>query len=235
MTYSLAEIRKAIIKAAEREWLLSVRDDDAGVPGDRDIITGYFDSNGWRSNLPSYGYKESLGGVAWCGHFQGHIHQQIGRYIEPDVCVPLSLDPDIAHFVLPSTLRVHSPAKWRAAGSPMPTIYTSDGTSPVLFSDGTPQRVYKLADVLVPGVMALIVTREYGDYRDDIGGHFVLITAYDADAGTIDTIEGNARGEFANGGWGEGVIRRRGKSARKITDIRSVIHLDLGHFELTTA
>lgn len=234
MNYTIQQIRQAWLAAALDEWNNprgvdpkrdSVRDDDRGKEGDRDIIGGYFAANGWRAwldNETGGGYRETPR-TSWCGQFQSAMSLRIGDYIKPGECVPLALDADVARMVLVSTSRLASRAKWNAAGSHMPVYFRQTSVENRLqrSDNGT----LAAADaVLLPGVLATVKT---SGRKPDVGDHIVLIESYNADAGTVDTVEGNGRGTLGDGSYGEGVVR----TTRDFADIRRVYPLDLAVFE----
>jgi hypothetical protein len=202
--YSKQEIHTAIRLAALALWSEHVID----VHGS-EKIESFFHEVGW-SWIKGYKNNESF---AWCGVFAGVCCMRVGNHLEPNQCVPVVVDPDIARVVMPSTYRLASSAKWKQA-----TVHPADqwGSS----VDGP------LKNWLIPGAIVTISARKYGDRRDYMGGHIVIVDELTAED-EFSTIEGNGHGLFPDGKRGEGVIRR----TRKLSDVRRVYHLRRDHLE----
>lgn len=224
--YSIENIRKAWLETGLAQWRRQIVDER-----NSEEIVKIFESVGWGWWLTSEdhdGYRDTET-FAWCGHFQSYCGLNLGHHLEGDRSVPVMLDREIAQTVLPSTQRVVSERKWRQAGYDEPSsIFQPDQEGEGWVDTSTRER-RAAADVLLPGTIATIASRDYGDYRDEVGGHFVCIERLDGD--TVETVEGNAEGELFSGDWGEGVVRRRGNSARNLGDFRRVIHFDTNHFD----
>lgn len=172
---------------------------------------------GW-GGFVARGYKNTSK-FAWCGIFVAVSGLDVGDHLVEGQCVAAHLDPGIAKFVLPSTQRLQSSAKWAAAGAKKAALHDLRWENPDVY--------------LRPGVVATIATREYGDVRDRVGGHYVIVEH--VRDGRVDTVEGNAFGELGDGSWGEGVVRRRGDKARHIEDFRFAVGWDDSHFEVMDA
>lgn len=224
--YNIVDIRRAWLDTALAQWERQIVDE-----ANSDEIAEIFETVGWRWWLTSEsheGYRDTET-FAWCGHFQSYCGLNLGHHLEEDRSVPVMLDREIAQTVLPSTQRVVSERKWRQAGydKPAPIFEPDEGVEGWV---NTSKRERRAApDVLLPGTIATVASRDYGDYRDEIGGHFVCIEQLDGDS--VETVEGNAEGELFSGDTGEGVVRRRGQNARHLEDFRRVIHFDTDHFD----
>lgn len=224
MTYSIQQIRRAWLDAAEAEWRRVVRDDDGGVPGDRDVITSYFEACRWGFWVPG-GYVERPDNP-WCGIGLGATGRRISDFLVPGQCVPVCLDMDIAYHLLPSTKRIALMRKWKAAGVPLPRVWSQNSGR---FIDAMEGIGWAPEDVLLPGTVATVVTRDrYGDERDIVGGHFVMVRFYDSAKRAAYTVEFNGRGELGDGTRGEGVVHQ----VRKLEAFRRAYEFDLGHFEI---
>lgn len=224
MDYTIEEIRAAWVRAALAEWSRVVRDDDGGKEGNRSTIAQYFRATGWGGWLDGVtggGYKETPR-TSWCGHFAGAMGLRIGDYLEAGRCVGVQLDPDIALYCTPSTDRLASPGKWRAAGLPMPMFYRSRGDEVLRASGSDMTRAPEL--VLLHGVIATVKT---SGHKPENGDHVVIVEEYDPVTRTVSTVEGNGRGMLGDGKQGEGVVRQE----RALRDVRCVYHFDLAHFE----
>lgn len=215
MKYTIEQLRAAWLASALELWesgVVDVHQSEAIKQMFRACGWGFWvdDKDGYRNNAKH----------AWCGIFQAYAALNVGRHLADRQCVAVGLDPEIANHCLPSTQRMQSVRKWEAAGVTMPTMWVMDGTT-----GANPE-------YLEPGMVATIAARDYGDARNKYGGHFVLIESYDPATQTVNTVEGNAKGELGNGnGWGEGVVRRRGKHARKLSDFRRIYEFGTEHFE----
>lgn len=208
MKYTSKQIHAAIRKAAIDYWYDTIIDED-GSPE----ITQMFLNIGWGWRVAD-GYRNSEK-WAWCGIGAANCMLRIGEYIEDDQCIPVVVDLDILNTVMPSTRRLASSKKWNIATEREPLIYH-------------PSSYGGVRQGLIPGAIATIATRKYGNYRDDVGGHVVIVDKYEEGADTFTTIEFNAHGELGNGERGEGVIR----TTRKVSDVRRVYllhHQNLEH------
>lgn len=226
MVFSIKQLREAWLSAALHEWAQAVRDDDQGKPGDRDVIAGYFRINnwgGWLDGVTGGGYRETPR-TSWCGQFAGAMGQRVGDFMMEGQCMPITLDPKVAEFAMVSTSRLASPAKWKAAGVPMPQFYTRSKIREDQFVDGKTGRLVPAERVLLPGVIATVKT---SGRKPHVGDHIVCIEKFDADDMLIDTVEGNGRGQLGDKTKGEGVVR----AVRAVADVRMVYHLDKAHFE----
>lgn len=229
--YELDEIRKAWLKAALAQWERNIVDED-----DCEEIVDMFKMVNWQWHLNAdtkTGYSNRAK-WAWCGHFQSVCGLTLGNYLSNFMSVPIMIDPDIAFKVLPSTQRMVSAGKWREAGYEKPAkTFEPDDESGGWVDKRIFQRM-PIEEVFLPGAIAMIAARTYGkgkkfDKRNEIGGHYVCIESLEGDR--VNTVEGNATGELPSGDWGEGVVRRRGEHARKVSDFKRVIHFSYKHFE----
>lgn len=162
MTDDIERYRDAWVRAAEAE--LGVSDEDGS-----ERIEEYFERIGWGFWIAERGYV-NVEKYAWCGVFLAAAGLRIGHFLEPDRCVDVSLNPDIARYVLPSTIRLTSRRQWQRAG------YSH--------SHATTTRSL-IDDRLCRGCVATV-----GDGPS--GSHIVMVSEVDKGAGTITTIEGNA-------------------------------------------
>lgn len=202
--YSKQEIHAAIRLAAIDLWDQKIVDYHGSLS-----IEAFFHEVGWSWIR---GYKNNEG-FAWCGVFAGVCCMRIGNHLELNQCVPIVIDPDIPRVVMPSTYRLASSAKWKQASAHMPEIWGASVDGP-------------LKNWLIPGAIVTIAARKYGDRRDWMGGHIVIVDELTSDE-EFTTIEGNGHGRFPDESRGEGVIRR----TRKLADVRRVYHLRRDHLE----
>lgn len=154
---------------------------------------------------------------AWCGIFAGVCAKRVGDWLEVHrsnsaACVPVTTQFEIVNGIFPSTQRLASWQRWDAIG-PRPKVWSNQ-------LDG------RLEDFLIPGAIVTVASRKYGDRRDVVGGHIVIVDQLNQD-GTFDTIEGNAHGEFPDGSRGEGIIRR----TRPLKDVKRVYLLTDDHLD----
>lgn len=211
MSYTPEQYRLAWLESALELWREHITDEHQSPR-----IKQMFRACGWSFWVDdSDGYKNNAR-HAWCGIFQAFAGLRVGRHLEADHCVPVHLNPDIARVCLPSTQRVASAAKWQGIGVPAPESYAMLGM-PAVEAEG----------VLLPGVVCTISARDYGDRRNHLGGHYVMVVNYDPATAQVETVEGNAFGTLANGDHGEGVVRNR----RHLDVFRRAYHFDLRHFE----
>ena len=100
------------------------------------------------------------------------------------------IDPDIGYFCLPSTARMNSPARWKAAESEMPANVAYSKIEP--------------GDIITVGT-----GKAYGT-------HFALVVGKKGDL--LETVEANIDGLLANGKQGRGVVRlaRDAKTVRRV-------------------
>jgi hypothetical protein len=215
---STNEIHAAIRAAALAYWAKNIEDQTGSL-----VIRDFYHRAGWRW-LAAY----KNGRDHWCGMFAGNCTLNIGHHIEPDQCVGVVIDPDIAHFVTPSTSRLNNPRKWAQATPtppikfeiPPPHYRDPHKASEALKASMGPE----LVEALIPGAIATVTSRGLDTY----GGHILIVDSYDGGL-EFTTIEGNAWGQLGNGEHGEGVIRRK----RYISDLRRVYHLKPQHVEET--
>lgn len=169
MDYSVTELRRALLAAAEAH--LGVSDEDGS-----EIIEQWFRDVGWGFWIEKHGYK-NVEKYAWCGIFVGAMGLRVGDYLRQGMCVDVTLDPAIAKYVLPSTVRLSSTRKWRQAGYDLNEkgvySYKPDIQNKIRRSSG------------IEGCVATV-----GDGR--VGSHITIIKSVDIEAGTFTTVEGNA-------------------------------------------
>jgi len=188
MRYSGEELRRGLVAAAIDVWSRYIVDEVSKTPNEE--ITQIFDACGWGRWLRS----EEGGGCPsgytrppdpdWCGLFVGFCGLLVGQYVDGPTCLSITINPELARKVLPSTYRLASPSHWKAAGVEKP--------------------------LSVRGVDALpgdVVT--VGSAKPQ-GTHILLVEAV-RDDGTYSSIEGNARGILPGGERGRGVVRRERK------------------------
>lgn len=220
--YTVQDLKSAVLACALAEHSRTVRDDDDGLEGDRERITTYYRAIGRAPLLPltpdGKPYYRETAATKWCAVFAMFCHARLGNHLEPDRCVAAYLDLDVAYEMI-STYRLAShefedPNKWDAAGVPVPAII-----------DATADPARALDALAEPGTLATIASRDYGNYRDRVGGHVVLSSKVEGDA--VHTVEGNAHGTLGDGAHGEGVVLR----SRPIAEFRRVYLFDERHFE----
>jgi hypothetical protein len=216
MPYTAEQLGNALADAALSEWSRPVRDIEPGTPDDREHIAKYFnevrraDGRSWAWFLLARhprGHAEYIEQTMrgeweeWCGMFVAFCAQNlIGRHIAGRQCVNLTIAPGIAYYVLPSTARIASPAKWNEAGV--------DEPERPLIED------MQRGDIFTVGA-------------GGIGSHIGIVDEPpDDESGEFMTIEGNGRGLLGDGTRGEGVIRR----GRNIREIKQLIRLCPEHY-----
>lgn len=209
------ELRLAMLEAMLAEWRRPIRSD-----ADEGRITEYFVGIGWGWALREAGveqYSEAArrahpGLLNWCGIAIGWAGLQVGYHLAGDRCLPVRLDPAIAHHVLPSTYRADKrpddPEHWDQAGHEPPE---------------RPDELRK-ADIIC------VETSRGRDYGD----HFAMVVEAITPPGTdgdITTVEANAWGRRGDDSGGRGIVRR----TRQLEDIRRVLRLEADHFEVVEA
>lgn len=246
MNVSIEDIMWAWQDVALEFWDRNILDDQningRFTPGNRRDITRMFERTGWLGFIGGH-YVEGSNNP-WCGHFQANCGLLLGKHLGPKYTaseapgVPVAIDYDIARFVLPSTRRIYPRSRqgrktWLKAG------YTSDPSDDYPSPAGCYEThgetgdgiVDELVDMLAIPRVATVTARDYGDSRNQVGGHFVLITSFDPDAETFTTVEGNGWGYVKSGDWREGVVRRYQDRPRDLSELRCVYLFDDSHFE----
>lgn len=196
MRYTQRQLGEALVKAALSEWERPVLDIQEGKEDHRDHITRYFtevtNENGgsWRwfltarhpNNEPKYIEKTASGEYEeWCGLFVAFCVQNlIGYHIEDDKCVPLTIKPGIAYYVLPGTHRIYDSDKWKEAEVKEPMRPKPEQARP--------------GDIFTVG--------------DGPTGTHIGIVRTKPENGTFKTVEGNAYGTLGDGRYGEGVVTK---------------------------
>lgn len=232
--FTAAECREAMVKALEAEWKKVIRDRQwisrahiekmqaLGVPqsklqsnteGDTGHITRIIRSCGW---LASRVYSEAKGD-AWCGFTVGHAGMHLGEYLVPGACIDVSLKPKIAKYVLPSTVRLASRAKWLQAGFvKKPDTFAID---PMDLQRGD------------------IITVKTSGKRPRRGDHYEVVLGPPQEVDgvfRVPVIGGNGYGWLGNGKWGEGLYIRTSTTPqlmRRLEDVRQICRLDHRAFE----
>lgn len=180
MKYTGAQLRKAMTRAARTLWNMNIHD-----PRDAAEINMLFEANDWGAWLAEKtdgkGYANQPG-VEYCGHTAAWSARRVGDHLEPSQCVPVTIDPDLARFVFPSTYRLSSAAKWREQGHTKPEHVD-------------PHRV-RAGDIITVGS-----GKPYGTH--------IALCLYDMRDGKVSTVEGNATGARADKSHGKGVVRRK--------------------------
>lgn len=204
-TYSLDQLRDAIVDVAENEWRHRVRDFADDQEATPHLIQRYFEEPGWSWFLDQYSdgtYTEQWkqhGYQEWCGLFVAFCGLRLGDQLDDSACVDARLRDDVAAEVLPSTKRLASPKQW---------------------CDGCPEFDR-------PGKMKLrrgdVIT--VGDGAD--GSHICLVREHRQPHNTfVQTVEGNAYGQLGSGTWGEGVVKRK----RNFGEIKQTYRFTRAHF-----
>jgi len=253
---TIERVMGAWLDAALDYWGQGIMDTQPNYGGDKVAIARFFDGATWAVRLMGGRYHEAHAASAWCGHFQATCGRMLGNFLgaqytaAPNQCLPVWLDPAIQSKVLPSTRRIASAKRWLEAG------YTTDPNDDLPSPAdhwANPHGVDPQGDYLAslvslcrcPRVATVVDWKEtkgafkvYGDRRDTVGGHYVLIESMDPERGTFTTVEGNGWGELGRAGtdgsamYGEGVVRHRGESARPLKELRRVYAFTLDHFEI---
>lgn len=214
------ELREAMVRAAHTAWLRNIRDTQKGYRGDEKEIAELIKRAGapWMLNEEGK-YKES-DDIYWCGAAVAYFGSLVGDHLVEGKCVDVRLNPEIGKYVLPSTYRLSSKAKWKQAGVPMA------------------QEIDKMK--IQPGDIVTIYSGRVPK-REHLGDHILLATSK-VNRGRFSSVEGNTEGwlpgnpnDESTGVWGEGIIKRdhRGagsKGPRKVEDVRKVYRLGVEHF-----
>lgn len=192
-------VRKELVKNALAIWAENI---DVKTLEGRKRITDFFTTNK-NSSGKSYWGGAHLAKVSTDGIFDdkkrfGEDGQYCGLFIA--YCGLGIIQPDICHYVLPSTARAASAIKWKEAGVEKP--------AKVDFDD------------IRPGDIITVVTTAQKSYGD----HFALVLGRKGQL--LETVEGNATGILASGKRGRGVV----KGARDVKSVRCVYRLDERHF-----
>lgn len=205
--YTGKQLRRAHLAAclAEHASHVEVFDDD-------DHISDYFRWIGWQWYLDEYfdggEYDEQTrrdtGRGNYCGVGPAAMGvATLGYHVERMQCVPVSLDPGIANYVLPSTERIDSEESWAEAGFERPEFLDADQAR--------------------PGDIVTVRTRDTNP--EPFGDHVVVVRDH-IHSGKLPTVEFNAAGRLGDGSWGRGVVKR----SRSLTDVRRVLRLERKHF-----
>lgn len=199
MDYSVKKLRLALLAAAEA--YLGVSDEDGS-----EIITQWFHDVGWSFWIEKHGYK-NVEKYAWCGIFVGAMGLRIGDYLHRGMCVDVTLDPAIAKYVLPSTVRLSSARKWKQAG------YGLNEMGIFRYAADIRNKFKRGSDIV--GCVATV-----GEGHN--GSHIVIIRSFDTENATFTTVEGNA----TKNGF-EGVVSK----TRDIDEIKVLWMPGVQHFE----
>lgn len=209
MTNTINQIRIAAIDAALGEWHAEIEN-----VGGEDRITEYFDLGGpiWQRWLRAqagcqYGYVYRQGsGVDYCGFFAAWCYAKAGLFLPPFVCGEDKprLKQGLIINAFPSTYRLDSSERWIKGGSP------------------PAQKIGR--HQIEPGDIVVIKTGANKPYGDHVT--IALEAPKGGAAGTVATIEGNARGSGPNG-----IIRGVVKRHREIDRVARVYRLEPHHFE----
>jgi hypothetical protein len=211
---TIEELRAGIVRAAQAAWTRHIRDTQPGYKGDVETLTNMIRQSGAEWLLRGGLYDESKA-MMWCGIFPAYCGAIVGDHIREGVCLDVRMKPGIGKYILPSTMRPESAAKWKEAGTARFTRITD------------PQQ-------LQAGDLVTI----YGGRKDEPwGDHWTIATGAPQD-GWYPSIEGNAYGLLGDGkSWGEGVIVRDTRTLgakyppRTLAQIRRIWRLELHHFE----
>jgi len=192
----------ALVSAADAEWRKGVRDFDPDQNATPDLIQKYFDETGWHWFLGNYSngtYTEQWRDKdwqSWCGLFASYCGLQVGNWLYDDRCVDIQLEENVVQDTLPSTHKLSDRSRWNT-----PPTYPGNLE-------------------LIPGDVITV-----GDYNGGAGSHIALVC--DRPAGKkVETIEGNAYGQFPDGSRGEGVVRR----TRGLEEIYKTYRLTRDHY-----
>lgn len=203
--HSAVELREAMLACAISEWERVV-----DCRKDADRITQYFRDCGWQWHLDEHSggvfdedVRRKTPHLEYCGIFLGWCGLYLGLHMPGGQCLPVALREPIAYYVLPSTARAASHAKWSQAGSL------------------APERVHP-EDVRRGDIVTMHTSRglPYGD-------HYAIVVERKGDM--IETIEANASGTLGDGSSGRGVVRRH----RELVRVRRVYRLEDRHFTMT--
>lgn len=204
MAYTAKEMRMAIVKVAQRYWEQGIKEPDSGEVSQE--ITAIWDRVPFWSNW----LRDPKGGGCpdgysrppdpdWCGIFVAASAGQIGEVLEDNMCVAVSIKPELQIYCMSSTARLNNPAKWRQAGLIQP--------------QSVPIEDIDAGDIVVINPSS----------RAAYGTHITL-AAEDANLinRTVTTFEGNATGLQPDGSTRHGVI----KGERKLSKVARVWRLD---------
>lgn len=184
MMHDARDLRRALVRSAQALWRTNVQDLADGEVNHK--ITAIFDDNQWgawlRERCPE-GYTRPPD-PDYCGHTVAYVARRVGEHLDPLQCLPVMIDPKIAHQIFPSTYRLSRKDRWAEIGHDAPGYVAPERVAP--------------GDIVVVGKR-----KAYGDH--------ITLCIYPLERGEFMTIEGNATGEFPDGTRGKGVVRRRRK------------------------
>jgi len=180
MSYTMTQIRQALVAGAQVEWERPVKDFHAGQEATSDLIHRYWRACGWQWFLDEYSdgtYTEQWQDgpmQSWCGLFVGYLLTHVGDWLEANRCVNVTVQRRIVTEIMPSTDRLYAHR----------SEFDQPGVSQLRAGDW-------------------ITT---GDAKD--GSHIRLVRqSVSGDDDTVLTYEGNGTGELGDGTTGEGVAR----------------------------
>lgn len=195
--------REALVLRALREWESVVE-----CRRNADRIALYFREVDWQWHLDEHSggtYSEDVRRgtphLEYCGIFVGWCGLYLGNHLREGRCLPYRLRPAIAEYVLPSTARAASHAKWAQART----------LAPARVEPSEAQR----------GDVVTVVTGR----GQSIGDHYAIVVGRSGEE--LETVEANASGTLGDGAQGRGVVRR----TRALADVRRVYRLEGRHFE----
>lgn len=220
--YTGKELRLAWLKSVEALHAETIRDTQPGHKGDILEITEMFCAVGWQWFLKSYGEERKVGDstiylyqetyiidsvinyMEWCGIGLAAAGRRVGDFLEDNQSVNVSLDSEIAYYVMPSTARLASHIQ-----NPRENKWVDAMVDP-------PEAV-EPKDI-EPGDIATVGT----SWR---GSHIIMVKEL-LPRNKFLSIECNGNGLLGDGTTGEGVITR----VRSISEIKQVYRLDERHF-----
>jgi len=201
------------VKNFEDMWLEPIFDEYKDQIVSTHRITQIINECGWQFWMDEHTegvYKErSVKGVTteWCGFSAAWAMLQGGWIFDGmnEGHVYLALNPAIAKYVMPSTERLASEAKWEQASE---KSWEAGNGAFDPFEEIHHSRRMLPGDIVVVGDRKL-----YGDHITMCVG---LVGKYPNDNWI--SIEGNAHGQLGNNEYGEGVVRRT-RTFGKVTKI----------------
>lgn len=169
-----------------------------------EIIERYYREVGgwWDRYIDAYGdgdYREVFVAdghrryMSWCGIFAGWCFQNVGRFLQGDVCLDVAIKPEVAQLCLASTYRLASKSKWRQADVPVPYAPEIDEI--------------RRGDIVVVGD-----DKSYGDH--------ITLALGKVSNGWLDTISGNSYGRNPAGNSVEGVVKKKYRTSDLVVAYR---------------
>ena len=194
----IVEPRKAGENAESAKWIDSIIRTDEGL--------------GW-SWLPRH---ESFESFEWCGAFAAHAWQSVDQAQRKTYFSSTARLEAWARYV---PMFGTTAEKQLMARFPKPAAFEFQRKRLVLDETSTPDQVTAWAPM--PGDILIV-----GAVGSKMGTHITIVERWDPVRGVFHTIEGNARGRFASGGYEgrQGVVRQERKVGLAPSEPRKNYH-----------